>query len=307
MRDLSPQQTIIGALIREQRKRQSLTLAQLSTATGCAISTLHALETKGRGTTDLIEKIGLHLDLRFIGLPAGHEPLGTRIKLKRTERGWTALEASQKANVSPAALRRLEAGQAARVATLDRLLAVLSPRFRLREPELSRFAGGRRDERLTTPEMWAKIEATIGGPVDVDPCSHPLTPVRAHRRYFPTDDGLKQPWIGTVYLNPPYSRSGRWISKAVEEWRAGRLTTAIMLLQANLERHWLHDQLLGIADLLIFRATIRFLDENATKEVRVPGSHMLCVLGGSDRLVADLMSAFPCVLVPKDARRSAAA
>jgi transcriptional regulator with XRE-family HTH domain len=306
MSEERPQISLIGSLIRQQRKRQSMTLAQLSRATGCAISTLHALEARGRGTTDIIDLISAHLDLRFIGLPAGHEPLGTRIRLKRTERGWTALQASQRANVSPGALRRLEAGQTARVATLDRLLTTLAPGFRLREPELSRFAGGRRDERLTTPEMWAKIEAVIGGPADVDPCAHPLSPVRAHIRYFPTDDGLKQHWNGIAYINPPYSRTERYVIKALDEWQAGRLKTAIMLLQANLERHWLHDRVLGVADLLIFKATIRFLDEKAGREVRVPGSHMICVLGGSEGLVADLMSAFPCVLVPKDARRSAA-
>lgn len=307
MSDLDPQRSRIGSLIREQRRRQNITLARLSDLTGCAISTLHALEAKGRGTTDLIEKIGPHLDLRFTGLPEPHQRLGARIRHRRQERGWTVLETALKANVSPAALRRLEAGQTARIATLDRVLAVLSPKFRLREPELSKFAGGRREERLTTPEMWAKIETAIGGPVDVDPCAHPLSPVRARQRYFPVDDGLKQHWHGTAYINPPYTRTSAFCIKAVEEWRAGRLTTAIMLLQANMERHWFHDHLVGAVDTLLIRATIRFLDENAAREVRVPGAHMICVLGGSDQLVADLMFAFPSVLIAKDAVRSAAA
>ncbi|MDX3806156.1 MAG: DNA N-6-adenine-methyltransferase [Bosea sp. (in: a-proteobacteria)] len=306
MSDLDPQRSRIGSLIREQRKRQNITLAQLSELTGCAISTLHALEAKGRGTTDLIDKISPHLDLRFTGLSEPHQRLGLRILHRRRERGWTALEAALKADVSPAALRRLEAGQTARITTLDRLLAVFAPRLRLREPELSKFAGGRRDERLTTPEIWAKIEQALGGMVDVDPCAHPLSPVRAHQRYFPADDGLKQHWHGTAYINPPYTRTSAFCIKAVEEWRAGRLTAAIMLLQANMERHWFHDHLLGVADTLLFRATIRFLDENATKEVRVPGSHMICVLGGSEQLIAKLMAAFPSVLIPKDAVRSAA-
>ncbi len=307
MSDLDPQSSRIGSLIREQRRRQNITLAHLSALTGCAISTLHALEAKGRGTTDLIDKISAHLDLRFTGLPEPHQRLGARIRHRRLEKGWTGLEAALKANVSPAAIRRLEAGETARIATLDRLLAVLSPRFRLREPELTKFAGGRRDERLTTPEIWQKIEQAIGGPVDVDPFGHPLSPVRARQRFFPANDGLKQPWHGTAYLNPPYSRTEAAVRKAIEEWRAGRLTTAMMLLPVNTERQWFHDHLLGVADVLLLRATIRFLDENAAREVRVPGSHMICVLGGDDELVAKLMAAFPSVLIPKDAIRSAAA
>lgn len=302
-----PRPSLIGSLIREQRKRQNITLARLSDLTGCAISTLHALEAKGLGTTDLIEKISAHLDLRFTGLPEPHQRLGIRLRHRRQERGWTALETALKANVSPSAIRRLEAGQTARVATLARLLAVLAPRFRLREPELSKFAGGRRDERLTTSDIWQKIEAAIGGPVDVDPCAHPLSPVRARHHFFPADDGLKRQWHGTAYINPPYTRTTAFCVKAVEEWRAGRLTTAIMLLQANMERHWFHDHLVGVVDTLLLRATIRFLDENAEREVRVPGSHMICVLGGSDQLIAKLMSAFPSVLITKDALRSKAA
>jgi len=41
--------------------------------------------------------------------------------------------------------------------------------------------------------------------------------------YFSTaDDGLRQTWSGTVWMNPPYGKDiAAWMAKAVEYWRGG--------------------------------------------------------------------------------------
>lgn len=53
------------------------------------------------------------------------------------------------------------------------------------------------------------------GPFDLDPCAAVGQPwPTAARHYTVEDDGLRQPWRGTVWLNPPYGReTWRWLTK----------------------------------------------------------------------------------------------
>ena len=40
--------------------------------------------------------------------------------------------------------------------------------------------------------------------------------VPANRYYTMEDDGLTQPWIGRVWMNPPYSLTTPWVHKFIE-------------------------------------------------------------------------------------------
>ena len=80
------------------------------------------------------------------------------------------------------------------------------------------------------------------GGIDLDPASSTeanLT-VRATRFYDIDADGLAQPWHGRVWLNPPYAKwSSRFVAKLHEERAAGRVTAAILLLNAyGLDSSW---------------------------------------------------------------------
>jgi hypothetical protein len=50
---------------------------------------------------------------------------------------------------------------------------------------------------------------------DLDVAAPPGGPLHVPaRRYFTAaDDGLEQPWVGSVWCNPPYSRFGPWAKK----------------------------------------------------------------------------------------------
>jgi hypothetical protein len=76
--------------------------------------------------------------------------------------------------------------------------------------------------------------------VDLDPCSNPRSTVRSRRRYSLEQrlDGLKLQWVGSVFLNPPYSDPLSWMKKLREEMTAGRCTQAIVLCKHDTSTEW---------------------------------------------------------------------
>jgi DNA N-6-adenine-methyltransferase (Dam) len=73
------------------------------------------------------------------------------------------------------------------------------------------------------------------GPFDLDPCAAAPRPWDcATRNITEADDGLRQPWTGRVFLNPPFDRYvvARWIQRLAEHGHG----TA--LLHARTETEW---------------------------------------------------------------------
>ena len=58
------------------------------------------------------------------------------------------------------------------------------------------------------------------------------------RFYTEEDDALTKPWTGRVWCNPPYSHTGLWILKAVEEVRAGNAEIVVMLVPGSIGVSW---------------------------------------------------------------------
>jgi len=87
-------------------------------------------------------------------------------------------------------------------------------------------AGGSRastDEWLTPPDLIAAL-----GTFDLDPCSpgerRPWDTALKH--YGIEDDGLRQPWEGRVWLNPPYSDMRRWLTRLADHGQGTALIFA---------------------------------------------------------------------------------
>ena len=90
-----------------------------------------------------------------------------------------------------------------------------------------------------TPAHIADLVVDVIDVIDVDPCWHPDSPVRARTTYTAEDDGLTRPWLGRVYLNPPYGRAiDAWIEKLVSEHEAGNVSEAVALVPARVDTAW---------------------------------------------------------------------
>ena len=77
---------------------------------------------------------------------------------------------------------------------------------------------------------------------DLDVCALPEN-AKCERYYTPSEDGLKQPWTGNVWCNPPYGRDiVKWIRKATEEIQTNA-NVIVLLVHARTDTRWFHDYL----------------------------------------------------------------
>jgi hypothetical protein len=96
-------------------------------------------------------------------------------------------------------------------------------------------------EWYTPREVLALVRAVLGV-IDVDPASCALAQadVQATLFYTLADDGLRHPWHGTVFCNPPYKMPeiAHFIGKLCEELDTQRTTEAILLVNSATETDW---------------------------------------------------------------------
>lgn len=98
-----------------------------------------------------------------------------------------------------------------------------------------------------TPEWYTPhhiIDRVIElfGEIDLDPCSNAkddAANVPALNHYTVDDDGLAQPWLGRVYMNPPYGDEiGPWVARLVQAYQSEEITDAVALLPGRTDTAW---------------------------------------------------------------------
>ena len=93
-------------------------------------------------------------------------------------------------------------------------------------------------EWATPQDFFDRLNEEFG-PFDLDPCCT-MENRKCPRYYTREVDGLKQPWHGRVFVNPPYGRTiGAWMKKAFKESNAG--ATVVYLIPARTDTAWWHE------------------------------------------------------------------
>ena len=94
------------------------------------------------------------------------------------------------------------------------------------------------DDRRTPFEVIKAAAGLVGGPFTLDAAAS-VENAWCSSYYTIADNGLRQPWSGRVWCNPPYSNCADWVRKAWDEWDAGNVTAIVLLLPANrTEQGW---------------------------------------------------------------------
>jgi len=94
---------------------------------------------------------------------------------------------------------------------------------------------------------------------DLDPCGAEVMPWSvAKQHYTPNQDGLKQPWFGSVFLSPPWGFiTSEWVKKAIEH---GDVTA---LLPCRSDTKLFQDDVLPNAHAMLFiKGRVNFHNTN---------------------------------------------
>jgi phage N-6-adenine-methyltransferase len=89
----------------------------------------------------------------------------------------------------------------------------------------------------------------------LDPCATPDN-AKCTVYFTEADDGLKQQWVGIVWMNPPYGRSiGKWMKKAYESSLQG--ATVVCLVPSRTDTKWWHDYAMK-GDIEFIKGRLKF-------------------------------------------------
>jgi phage N-6-adenine-methyltransferase len=107
------------------------------------------------------------------------------------------------------------------------------------------------DEWYTPPLVFDALALTF----DVDPATIPggIPWIPADRHYSIEDDGLTMPWVGRVWLNPPYSSPSPWIQRLAAHG------DGIALIPADTSTAWWHDTVPTADAVCFIRGRLRFV------------------------------------------------
>ena len=93
---------------------------------------------------------------------------------------------------------------------------------------------GERNQALGTPWEWIRrIERCLEASFDVDVCASDENR-KAEKYYTKEDNGLRQPWNGLAWCNPPFRSIAPWVSKAIKECHTNQdHIGTVMVVPAN--------------------------------------------------------------------------
>lgn len=94
-----------------------------------------------------------------------------------------------------------------------------------------------KNEMWETPQnFFDELNAEFHFTIDVCATSENA---KCEKYYTPEHDGLKQPWNGIIWCNPPYGRQiERWVKRGFLSSAEGN--TVVMLLPARTDTKWFH-------------------------------------------------------------------
>ncbi|KKL55694.1 hypothetical protein LCGC14_2252870, partial [marine sediment metagenome] len=95
-----------------------------------------------------------------------------------------------------------------------------------------------------TPPEFLEYARQVLREIDLDPASSAKANKTVQAKEYFSSGGLDRDWHGRVFLNPPYgveggrSVAGLFCEKAITEFRAGRVSQAIILVNSLHSQNW---------------------------------------------------------------------
>jgi hypothetical protein len=120
-----------------------------------------------------------------------------------------------------------------------------------------------------TPEDELARVRVVMPVIDLDPatCLRAQRSVRARAYYSLSEDGndgLKLPWAGRIWLNPPYSAPlcGLFYSRLIHFWSRGDVVEALSVSNNATDTGWWHAMAARCSAICFTRGRVGFVDQN---------------------------------------------
>jgi len=156
-----------------------------------------------------------------------------------------------------------------------------------------------KSEEWYTPHRYIEAARKVMNGIELDPesCAEANWFVKANRYFTKEDNGLAQAWNAhSIWLNPPYGRTAQrtsrtelWVKRLIQEYRAGNVTQAVLLIPTRIETHWF--QLVWEYPICFTDHRIMFLSPGKPLDSNIIGSAFV-YLGPHELLFIDTFSKF---------------
>ena len=162
---------------------------------------------------------------------------------------------------------------------------------------LQETSGSNKTDCWYTPPSIVELVIQVLGEINLDPCADDGRHIRAAKHYTFDDDGLKQPWCGKVYMNPPYSHPGVWMKKLQLEFETGNVDEAIALVPAATDTNWL-SPVLKTQPVCFWKGRIKFLGQDYQPKLSARQSHVLVYWGNNWQKFREVFEDYGVVYFP---------
>ena len=130
-----------------------------------------------------------------------------------------------------------------------------------------------------TPPQFIESARLVMGSIDTDPASNPIAnaTVKAARFFTKDEDGLKQKWDGSVWMNPPYAQPlmSQFAEAISDKFETGEIEQAIILVNNATETQWFQ-RMASVASAVCFpKSRVKFLDPNGKPGAPLQGQAII--------------------------------
>lgn len=130
-----------------------------------------------------------------------------------------------------------------------------------------------------TPPEFIEAARSVLRRIDTDPASSDIAQktVKATTYFTVDDDGLAQEWIGTVWMNPPYTAGlvDKFAEKLRQSYESGSVSAAIVLVNNATDTRWFQSLCCAASAVCFPCKRIKFLDQNGNPGAPLQGQAII--------------------------------
>jgi len=166
-------------------------------------------------------------------------------------------------------------------------------------------ASTKTNEWFTPPRILAAVREVLGI-IELDPasCEFANQFVQAQRFYTKEQNGLMYPWLGRIFLNPPFGKTEQggasnlayFTQYLIDQYKRGNTKEAILLIPCNTATSWFEPLWQYAICFPTFR--IRFLQSDGLQGSGQAFGTCLVYLGPNTERFAMVFTAFGPVITP---------